>query len=223
MITGIVTDDLDAIIPLIIFGSDSKISRQNAVIDTGFNGWLSLPQDLINQLNLRWKRRGRAILGDGSECVFNVYEAVIIWDGVPIKIPIDEADSEPLVGMSLMQGYQLIIQVFEGLKSMNINLKPILTRLKTELTDLYGDRLQNFTLYGSQARGDAEPGSDIDVLVVLKPPVNPGEEIKRTGKAIADLSLDYDVVISCLFMDETHYQTRNGSLLRNIRKEGVFL
>ena len=106
---------------------------------------------------------------------------------------------------------------------MNINLKPILTRLKQELTDLYGDRLQHLTLFGSQARGDAESGSDIDVLVVLKPPLNPGEEIKRTGKAIADLSLDYDVVISCLFMDETHYQTRNGSLLRNIRKEGVLL
>jgi predicted nucleotidyltransferase len=114
---------------------------------------------------------------------------------------------------------------------MNINLKPILTRLKKELTDLYGEltsqrlryRLQHLTLFGSQARGDAEPGSDIDVLVVLKPPVNPGEEIKRTGKAIADLSLDYDIVISCLFMDETHYQTRNGSLLRNIRKEGVLL
>ena len=106
---------------------------------------------------------------------------------------------------------------------MNINLQLILTRLKQELTDLYGDRLQHLTLFGSQARGDAEPGSDIDVLVVLKPPVNPGEEIKRTGKAIADLSLDYDVVISCLFMDETHYQTRNGSLLRNIRKDGVLL
>ena len=106
---------------------------------------------------------------------------------------------------------------------MNIHLQPILTRLKKELTDLYGDRLQHLTLFGSQARGDAEPGSDIDVLVVLKAPVNPGEEIKRTGKAIADLSLDYDVVISCLFMDETHYQTRNGSLLRNIRKEGVLL
>ena len=106
---------------------------------------------------------------------------------------------------------------------MNIHLEPILTHLKKELTDLYGDRLQHITLFGSQARGDAEPGSDIDVLVVLKSPVNPGEEIKRTGKAIADLSLDYDVVISCLFMDETHYQTRNGSLLRNIRKEGVLL
>jgi predicted nucleotidyltransferase len=110
-----------------------------------------------------------------------------------------------------------------ALITMNINLKPILTRLKKELADLYGDRLQHLTLFGSQARGDAELGSDIDVLVVLKTPVNPGEEIKRTGKAIADLSLEYDVVVSCLFMDETHYQTRNGSLLRNIRKEGVLL
>jgi predicted nucleotidyltransferase len=106
---------------------------------------------------------------------------------------------------------------------MDVTLKSILTHLKQDLADIYGDRLLHLTLFGSQARGDAEPGSDIDVLVVLKPPVNPGEEIKRTGRAIADLSLHHDVVISCLFMDEIHYQTRNGSLLRNIRKEGVFL
>lgn len=106
---------------------------------------------------------------------------------------------------------------------MDVILKSILTRLKQDLADLYGDRLLHLTLFGSQARGDAEPGSDIDVLVVLKPPVNPGEEIKRTGRAIAALSLHYDVVISCLFMDEIHYQTRNGSLLRNIRKEGILL
>ncbi len=106
---------------------------------------------------------------------------------------------------------------------MNVTLKSILTHLKQDLVALYGDRLLHITLFGSQARGDAELGSDIDVLVVLKPPVNPGEEIKRTGKAIADLSLHYDVVISCLFMDETHYQTRNGSLLRNIRIEGILL
>jgi uncharacterized protein len=106
---------------------------------------------------------------------------------------------------------------------MNVTLSPILSRLKQELTDLYGDRLIHLTLFGSQARGDAELGSDIDILVVLKSPVNPGSEIKRTGKTIADLSLCYDVVISCIFMDETSYQTRNGSLLRNIRKEGILL
>ena len=106
---------------------------------------------------------------------------------------------------------------------MNLILQPILKSLKQDLLELYGDRLVHLTLFGSQARGDQEPDSDIDILVVLQSPVNPGEEIKRTGKIVADLSLKYDVVISCLFMDETHYQTRHSNLLRNIRTEGVLL
>jgi clan AA aspartic protease len=114
MITGIVNVDFEPIIPLSICGSDGKVYVRDAIVDTGFNGWLSLPPDLIAQLNLKWKRRGRAVLGDGSECVFNVYEAVLVWDGSFLTIPIDEADSEPLVGMSLMEGYQLMVQVFEG-------------------------------------------------------------------------------------------------------------
>ena len=114
MITGIVNADFEAIISLSICGSDEKVYTQDAIVDTGFNGWLSLPPDLIEQLNLKWKRRGRAILGDGSECVFNVYEAIVVWDGDYLTIPIDEADSEPLVGMSLMEGYQFMVQVFEG-------------------------------------------------------------------------------------------------------------
>ncbi|MEH2249998.1 clan AA aspartic protease [Nostoc sp.] len=113
MIIGIVNADLEPIIPLSVYGSDGKIYTQDAIVDTSFNGWLSLPPDLIAQLNLRWKRRGRAILGDGSECIFNVYEAVLVWDGDILIIPVDEADSEPLVEMSLMEGYQLMVQVFE--------------------------------------------------------------------------------------------------------------
>jgi clan AA aspartic protease len=113
MISGIVNADFEAIISPLICDSEGKIYRQDAIVDTGFNGWLSLPPDLIDRLNLKWKRRGRAILGDGSECVFNVYEAVVVWDGDYLTVPIDEADSEPLVGMSLMEGYQLTVQVFE--------------------------------------------------------------------------------------------------------------
>ena len=113
MISGIV-HNFEPIIPLSIRGSDGKVYQQNAIVDTGFDGWLSLPPDLIAQLDLKWKRRGRAILADGSECLFNVYEAIVIWDGNPLTIPIDEADSDPLIGMSLMEGYQLSVQVFEG-------------------------------------------------------------------------------------------------------------
>jgi clan AA aspartic protease len=113
MITGFVNVEFEPIIPLSIRRADGKIFTQDAIVDTGFNGWLSLPTDLIAELNLRWKRRGRAILGDGSECIFNVYEAVVVWDDTLLTIPIDEADSEPLVGMSLMEGYQLTVQVLE--------------------------------------------------------------------------------------------------------------
>jgi clan AA aspartic protease len=113
MITGFVNVKFEPIIPLSLRRADGKVFTQDAILDTGFNGWLSLPLDAIAELNLRWKRRGRATLGDGSECVFNVYEATVIWDGEPRIIPVDEADSDPLVGMSLMEDYQLTIQVAE--------------------------------------------------------------------------------------------------------------
>ncbi|MBF2002201.1 MAG: nucleotidyltransferase domain-containing protein [Synechococcales cyanobacterium C42_A2020_086] len=51
---------------------------------------------------------------------------------------------------------------------MTPTLQPILKQLKQDLTELYSDRLINLTLFGSQARGDSESDSDIDVLVVLR-------------------------------------------------------
>jgi clan AA aspartic protease len=114
MIAGIVNGDFEPIIPLSIYSVTGQIYTQDVIVDTGFNGWLSLPPSIIAELGLIWKRRGRAILGDGSECIFNVYEAVVLWDGEILTIPIDEADSEPLIGMSLMEGYQLTVQAIEG-------------------------------------------------------------------------------------------------------------
>ncbi len=113
MITGTVNADFEPLISISIRRVNGEVLTQEAIVDTGFNGWLSLPPDAIAELNLKWKRRGRAILGDGSECVFSVYEAVVVWDGALRTIPVDEAGSEPLVGMSLMEGYQLTIQVAE--------------------------------------------------------------------------------------------------------------
>jgi predicted nucleotidyltransferase len=97
----------------------------------------------------------------------------------------------------------------------------IVAALRGRLEELYGPRLVRLVLFGSQARGDAEPGSDIDVLVVLRGEVNAGEEIRRTGRIVADLSLANDVVVSCVFMDEHRFIHRNGPLLRNIRREGI--
>jgi uncharacterized protein len=100
-------------------------------------------------------------------------------------------------------------------------LKAILSDLRSELNGLYGDRLVKLILFGSRARGDAEPDSDIDVLVVLKGNVKPSVEIRRVGPITAALSLENDVVISCVFISEERYLSEQSPLMINIRREGV--
>jgi predicted nucleotidyltransferase len=100
-------------------------------------------------------------------------------------------------------------------------LQPVITELKERLKELYGDSLEQVVLFGSQARGDAAAGSDIDVLVVLKGPVSPGKEISRTGEITALLSLLHDVVISCTFVSVDRYETEKSPLLLNFHREGV--
>jgi predicted nucleotidyltransferase len=109
------------------------------------------------------------------------------------------------------------------LTTVNNKLETILTKLRAQLKNYYGDRLQQLILFGSQARGDAQPDSDIDVLVILKGDVNAGEEIEKTSYFIADLCLETDTVISCIFMAKDQFRNRSSPLLRNIHREGITL
>jgi clan AA aspartic protease len=114
MITGVVTASRQAIIRLTVRGPEGQEQEIDAVIDTGFDGTLTLPPALIATLGLVWRRRGRALLADGSESLFDIYETIVIWDGEPRRIAVDEADIDPLVGMSLLYGYELIVQAIQG-------------------------------------------------------------------------------------------------------------
>ena len=97
----------------------------------------------------------------------------------------------------------------------------ILRELRRRLADLYGDRLRQVVLYGSQARGDAKPDSDIDVLVVLKGEVQPHDERRGAEGILSEVSLDFDAVISCCFVSEQRYLHPDVPLLRNAQREGV--
>jgi clan AA aspartic protease len=125
MITGIVTDRREEVIRLTVRGPTGQDQEIEAIIDTGFDGWLSLPSSIIAQLGLTWRQRGRALLADGSESVFDIYEATVDWDGEPRRIPVDEAETFPLVGMSLVEGYELTVQVQRG---KNVTLRPLQAR-----------------------------------------------------------------------------------------------
>jgi predicted aspartyl protease len=75
---------------------------------------LTLRPGIIAALDLVWRRRGGAILADGSAIQFDVYEATVDWDGELRRIAVDEADTTPLVGMALMNGFELRIQIVDG-------------------------------------------------------------------------------------------------------------
>ena len=123
MITGVVTVNREAVIRLAVRGAAGQEQEIEAVVDTGFDGWFSLPPALIAQLELQWRRRGRALLADGSECVFDIYEGTVLWDGRLRRIAVDEASAAPLVGMALLQGYELNVQVRNG-GSVTIKVLP---------------------------------------------------------------------------------------------------
>jgi len=117
MISGWVNSYREAIVHLPVRGLDGREQGIEAVIDTGFNGYLTLPPDLISALDLPFRRSGRALLGDGSAVTFDIHEAVILWGGQPRRIPVDVADTEPLLGMSLLEGHELNVQVIQGGKA----------------------------------------------------------------------------------------------------------
>lgn len=104
---------------------------------------------------------------------------------------------------------------------MNESLRQLLVELRRQLETLYEGRLARLMLYGSQARGESESGSDIDILVVLDGQVIPTREVHRTSEIIAKLSLKYDVVVSCLFMEQERAINERSPLLLNIRREGI--
>ncbi len=93
--------------------------------------------------------------------------------------------------------------------------------LKEGLARIYGDKLKELYLYGSYARGVAQPDSDIDVMIVLNNYESYGREIDRTGELISKLSLDYGISISRVIMKETQWKNSDTPLLRNIRIDGV--
>jgi uncharacterized protein len=106
---------------------------------------------------------------------------------------------------------------------MNSEIQDIPIELRQKLEMIYEERLVSIVLFGSQAHGDAVSGSDIDILVVLKGTVNPGQEIAKVGETTSMLSLKYDVVISCAFVSSDRYATERSPFLLNVRREGVSL
>jgi clan AA aspartic protease len=113
MMQGYVNTAYEAVISIVI-SHNGKLKSVNAVIDTGFTGFLSLPSSIIAELDLPWTYSDFATLGDGSETLFDIHQASVIWDGQFRDIEINSADTDPLLGMQMLRGYRLQVDTIQG-------------------------------------------------------------------------------------------------------------
>jgi clan AA aspartic protease len=132
MVLGVVTAR-QARLSLQVRGRRGRARRIDAVIDTGFTGALTLPKSLVTSMNLKWRGVEDGQLADGSVCLFDIYDAKLDWDGAIITVPVNEADFDPLVGMELLEGYELKIQIREQGKVVVKRLPRAKPRFSTAL------------------------------------------------------------------------------------------
>ncbi len=107
MMSGRVNQHREAVLKLVIIGDQSKKIAVDAVVDTGFNGDLILPIEMVLELDLSPQGYQKATLGDGTISQFRVYTGTVIWDGSKRLVEVNAATSGVLIGMGLLEGYKL--------------------------------------------------------------------------------------------------------------------
>ena len=114
MIEGAVNAAHEPVITLTTQGPSGQSREIEAVIDTGFTGFLTITPDLAAELGLVLEGTGRATLANGSEVIFDVYDVAVLWDGQLRYVLADAVGTTPLVGMRLLARHSLDIELVDG-------------------------------------------------------------------------------------------------------------
>lgn len=104
---------------------------------------------------------------------------------------------------------------------MEGHLGELLKSLATAMGKLYGSRLRGVYVYGSYARGDWDPESDCDVLIILDDFSSYGAEVERTAALASALSLQYGISVSQVFLREHEWLAGDSPFVLNVRDEAV--
>ncbi len=97
----------------------------------------------------------------------------------------------------------------------------IASKARRGLREIYGEHLRGVYLYGSAARDQLTPDSDIDIAVVLDHIPDRFAEHDRTSQLGAELSLDYGTPVLFFFAEEADLQTGRFAIHRAIKEEGI--
>lgn len=113
MITGVVTANREATIRLVVAGPNQRLEEVEAVIDTGFNGFLTLPSQVIRILTLPFIGNRRVMLADGRLVVLDLYLTTVLWNEREREVLVLPGEGDPLIGMSLLYDHRVIVHVID--------------------------------------------------------------------------------------------------------------
>lgn len=113
MIHGTVVG-LQARINVILRPPERSDVEIECVVDTGFEGALTLPPDVVAALKLPYLTRINANLADDSSLMTRLHLATIIWHGVEREVIVLAMGRRPLMGTALIEDYHLSVDFCEG-------------------------------------------------------------------------------------------------------------
>lgn len=111
MMYGEFRDTNEIVVTLEVQNRAEQSETVDAVIDTGFSGYLMLPRSLVVSLGLPQVSEVIATLADGGLRQFSVHEAVVLWNGRPRTVPAYASEGASLVGISLLRGHLLTLEL----------------------------------------------------------------------------------------------------------------
>lgn len=86
----------------------------DAVVATGYEGFLTVSPALVRRLRLPWLCRQQGQCMFTGVQIVDVHLATLIWLGRPTAVAVEVRDDVPLIGMSLLEGTTLMIRGGEG-------------------------------------------------------------------------------------------------------------
>lgn len=99
----------------------------------------------------------------------------------------------------------------------------VMGEIRPRLTTAFGRRLRGVIFYGSRARGNAAPDSDLDLMVLLEGPVRLGRDLDAIVHALQPLQMELDCAIHTMPVDIRDFEAQQFGIYRKVQEEGVRL
>ena len=114
MIRGRVSREFQAVVEITLIGDAGPHEPVEVVLDTGFQGYLVLPSNVIRELGLQYPEGVTVVLADGQRVQLNSYIATAVWHDRPRLVIVLEGESTPLMGTFLLRGSRVTLDMEAG-------------------------------------------------------------------------------------------------------------